>query len=147
MRGVNNMEDENLLGYCGLYCEDCHGYTGSIADLARDLRKELKKNKFDQVVKAIPFKEFDNYQECYDCLGAMVKLRCKGCREGFRSKFCNIAQCAQKKEYKGCWECDEFESCEKFDFLKPVHRDANIKNLRKIKKKGIQNILEGKRYW
>ncbi|MDP3066278.1 MAG: DUF3795 domain-containing protein [Methanobacteriaceae archaeon] len=51
----------------------------------------------------------------------MVKLRCKGCREGFRSKFFNIAKCAQKKEFQGCGECEEFETCPEFDFLKPLH--------------------------
>jgi len=92
----------------------------------------------------MPFKEFDNYQECYECLGAMVKLRCKGCRDGFRSKFCKIAKCAQKKEYEGCWECDEFETCGEFDFLKPIHKGANIKNLRKIKRQGVDGFLKGK---
>jgi len=37
------MKDENLVTYCGLYCGDCFNYTGSIADMARDLRKELRK--------------------------------------------------------------------------------------------------------
>lgn len=141
------MADEKLVAYCGLYCGDCYNYTGSIADLARDLRKELRRNKFKEAAEVMPFKEFDNYQECYECLGAMVKLRCKGCRGGFRSKFCKIAKCAQKREYQGCWECDEFQTCPKFDFLKPIHKEANIKNLRKIKRQGIDGFLEGKRHW
>lgn len=141
------MTDKSLVSYCGLYCGDCHGYKGSIADLASDLRKELKKYNFDEVAKVIPFKEFKNYQECYECLGAMEHLRCEGCQEGERSKYCNIAQCTQKKEFQGCWECDEFETCPEFDFLKPVHRDANLKNLKKIKKEGVEGFLEGKRHW
>ena len=67
-----------LLGYCGLYCGDCTGYKGDIADMARDIRKLLRKYKFDKVAEAIPFKEFKHYRECYECLGAMVKLRRKG---------------------------------------------------------------------
>jgi hypothetical protein len=145
--GVRTMKDENLVAYCGLYCGDCHRYTGSIADLARDLRKELRKNNFDEVAKAIPFKEFDYYQECYECLGALLKLRCAGCREGDTSKLCNIANCARKKEYEGCWECEEFETCKELDFLKPIHKEANIKNLRNIKRQGIDGFLEGKRHW
>jgi hypothetical protein len=145
--GMNKMPENSLVGYCGLYCGDCHGYTGSIADLARDLRKELRKNNFNKVAEAIPFKEFDNYPECYECLGAMVKLRCEGCRDSSRSKYCEIAKCARENEYMGCWQCDEFETCGKFDFLKPVHKDANIKNLKNIKKKGIDSIIEGKRYF
>ena len=53
------MTDKSLVSYCGLYCGDCHGYKGSIADLASDLRKELKKYNFDEVAKVIPFKEFN----------------------------------------------------------------------------------------
>jgi len=33
------------------------------------------------------------------------------------------------------------------DFLKPIHEDAHPKNLRKIKKQGIDKFLSGKRYW
>jgi hypothetical protein len=32
----------DVIAFCGLCCLDCHGYTGKIADLARDLRKELR---------------------------------------------------------------------------------------------------------
>ncbi|MGZ7210386.1 MAG: hypothetical protein ACXVHV_10935 [Methanobacterium sp.] len=49
------MMDKSLVSYCGLYCGDCHGYTGSIADLARDLRKELRKYKFKEVAKVNAF--------------------------------------------------------------------------------------------
>jgi hypothetical protein len=45
--------------------------------------------------------------------------------------------------YQGCWECDEFQTCQKFDFLKPIHKEAN-KNLRKIKRQGMDVFLEGK---
>lgn len=141
------MDNENLISYCGLYCGSCFQYIGSVADMARDIRKELRKNKFDKVAEAIPFKEFDNYPECYQCLGAMVKLRCKGCRGGFRSKFCKIAKCSQKKKYQGCWECNEFETCKEFEFLKPIHKEANIKNLRKIRKQGVESFLKGKKHW
>jgi hypothetical protein len=39
-------ENKNLISYCGLYCGDCYRYKGKIADLARDLRKELRQEKF-----------------------------------------------------------------------------------------------------
>ncbi|MBI4722572.1 MAG: DUF3795 domain-containing protein [Candidatus Stahlbacteria bacterium] len=138
---------KKLTGYCGLYCGDCSGYTGTIADLSRDIRKELRKAKFDAIAKVVPFKEFKYYKECYECLGAMIKLRCKGCRGGSRSKFCNIAKCVQKKNYEGCWECSKFEECKKLQGLEVVHKDAHIKNLNKIKQVGIKEWLKGKRFW
>ena len=44
---------EDLVAYCGLYCGDCFGSEGKIADLARDLRKELRSAKFDKFAKFI----------------------------------------------------------------------------------------------
>jgi len=40
-----------------------------------------------------------------------------------------------------------FETCEKLDFLVVNHGDALIKNLRKIKKQGMDKFIEGKRLW
>jgi len=144
----NDKEDKNLIAYCGLYCGECFSYIGKVADLARDLRKELRQARFDKLAEGIPFKEFRQYKECYEVLGAMVKLRCKSaCKGGGGNPFCKIRKCCQKKEIEGCWECDDFETCEKLDFLKVNHGDAHIKNLRIIKKKGIDEFLKGKTYW
>jgi len=141
-------ENKELVAYCGLYCGDCFFYRGKIADLARDLRKELRRAKFDRVAEGIPFKEFKHYKECYEVLGAMVRLRCKkACRGGGGPPFCKIRKCCQKKNIVGCWECEEFETCEKLDFLKPVHKDAHLKNLGKIKSRGVDKFIEGNRDW
>jgi len=145
-------EDENLIAYCGLYCGDYHGFSGKILDLARDLRKELRASRYDKFAEFISTfsfgKDFGNYEECYQVLGAMVKFRCRrGCRDGGGSPFCKIRKCAQKKDIEGCWLCEMFESCKKLDFLIPVHGDAHIKNLRAIKQKGKDAFLQGKRLW
>ena len=80
-------QDNSLIGYCCLYCEDCHGFNGRIPDLARDLRKELRKARYDKFAEFISGfgfgKDFKNYDECYKVLGAIVKFRCrKGRRNG-----------------------------------------------------------------
>jgi len=133
--------------YCGLYCGDCSFGRGTIPDLARDLRKELRETRFAQAAEVIPFPEFRKYADCYEVLGAMVKLRCKGCRGGSRSRFCHIAQCAIKKGLEGCWECGELATCTKLEFLAPVHGDAHMKNLRKIRKEGVEGWAVGRRLW
>ena len=139
---------ENQIAFCGLYCEECPFYKGKIADLARDLRKELRDTKFSNIAEGLPFKEFKNYDLCYEVLGALVKIRCKSaCRKGGGNPFCAIRKCSQKKNFQGCWECDDIETCKKLDTLKAGHGDAHIKNLRKIKKKGIDNFLEGPIHW
>jgi len=140
-----------LVSYCGFYCGDCFGYKGRVADLARDLRKELRACRFDktaEVLSKIPFfKEFADYPKCYEVLGGMVKFRCKSCKAGGADPNCKIRLCCQKKGYEGCWECEIFETCSKLDFLKANHGDANIRNLKKIKRQGTEAFLAGKRYW
>ena len=145
-------EHKDLIAYCGLYCGDCVGYKGKVADLARDLRKELRAAKFDktaEVLAAVSFFEvFKNYDQSYQVLGALVKFRCKkSCKGGGGPPFCKMRKCCQKKGIEGCWECKEFETCEKLDFLKPGHGDAHIKNLRTLKKKGVDSFLAGMKYW
>jgi len=145
-------EDTNLIAFCGLYCGDCHGYTGKIPDLARDLRKELREihyDKFASLISTYTFgKDFKNYDECYKVLGAMVKFRCrKGCRNGGGSPFCKIRKCVQKHGFDGCWECAEFETCKELQFLETVHGDAHIKNLRKLRKYGQEEFAKGKTLW
>ena len=80
-------EDKDLIAYCGLYCGDCFGHKGTIADLARDLRKELRQAHFGRIAGAMAetpfFAVYKDYPVCYEVLGAMVKFRCKkSCRGG-----------------------------------------------------------------
>ncbi len=142
---------ENI-AYCGLYCAECPNHTGVIADLARDLRKELRTYRFDKTAEILSefsfFRDFEKYPDCYTVLGAMVKMRCgRSCRNSGANPSCKIRLCAQKRELDGCWECAEFPSCDKLDFLKTNHGVAHIKNLRKIKLKGIDEFLAGDKLW
>lgn len=142
--------EKELLGFCGLYCGDCFSFQGKIADQARDLRKTLRQAKFAKVAPGFSkyFKAFTNYEVCYEVLGAMVRLRCKrACRGGGGNPSCKIRNCCQKRGIEGCWECDEFETCTKSDFLRPIHGDAHIRNLRKIKRYGIEQLLSGTTSW
>ena len=145
-------EEKDLIAYCGIYCGDCYRNKGKIADLARDLRKELRQEKFDQTAETMSqisfFAAFKNYPQCYELLGEMVKFRCKRtCRGGGGPPVCKIRECSRKKGIDGCWQCDEFETCKKLDFLKPFHQDAHLKNLRTLQKIGITQFLSGKRNW
>ena len=51
-------EEKDLTAYCGLYCGDCYQYKGKIADLARDLRKELRQGKFDERAEQMSVNSF-----------------------------------------------------------------------------------------
>jgi len=144
--------EKDSVAYCGLYCNECPNHTGRIADFARDLRKELRTFRFDKTAELLSkmsfFKVFTDYPQCYEVLGAMVKLRCNnGCKNGGGNPYCKIRKCCQKKDLEGCWLCSEFKTCEKLDILKPNHGKAHITNLLKIKNKGIKEFLSGKKHW
>ena len=145
-------ENIEMISYCGLYCGECPNHTGKIADLARDLRKELRSARFDKTAEVLSemsfFSMFKDYEQCYGVLGGMVKLRCNhACRDGGGNPYCKIRKCCQRTELEGCWLCDEFTTCKKLDELKANHGVAHIKNLRSIKRKGIDGFLDGKKYW
>jgi len=142
---------ENI-AYCGLYCGDCPNHTGVIADQARDLRKELRRYRFEKTAELLStfpfFRVYEKYNDCYQVLGAMVKMRCgKTCRNGGANPACKIRKCAQKKELEGCWECGEFENCEKLDFLNTNHGRAHILNLKKLAKQGPEAFEQGEKHW
>ena len=145
-------EKSGMIAYCGLYCKECPSYTGSIADLARDLRKELRTFRYDKIAESLSsysfFKYFKHYPECYEVLGGLVKMRCKrGCKAGGGPPFCKIRKCCVKKGIEGCWECDDFKTCTKLDFLRPSHGDAHLKNLRILSRRGVDHFLDGKKNW
>ena len=55
-------ESKNLLTYCGLYCGDCAGYSGELADTAQNLMHALEKYKFERTAKCLfseKLKEYD----------------------------------------------------------------------------------------
>jgi len=136
------------LAYCGLYCGDCFLYTGEVADLARDLRAALRKNRFDIFAAAVPFRGLRKYLECYEALGAMVKLRCRrGCPGGGGPPFCNIRSCCLWNGYAGCWECSVFASCAKLKRLEKVHGSAHLGNIRRLKRVGVDRFIAGPRKW
>ena len=146
MNEENNLEAE-LTAYCGLYCGDCIRYRSKAVDLARDLLSELQAVRFDKYaqVKSAAVKELEHYDECTQVLDAIVKLGCDTpCKAGGDgcSGPCEIKNCVQMKKLQGCWECGEFERCEKFEFFKPIHGNTTRGNLRKIKEYGLNKWAE-----
>lgn len=137
-----------LIGYCGLYCYDCPSYKQKVADLASDLRKQLRKDEFDKyadvMAKMPQLKAFDNYKECMELLEAMTTIRCKGCKAGGWDGTCKIRKCVMKKKLKGCWQCKEFESCEILKPLQECGDMTHLKNLRKIKRVGPAAFVKSK---
>ena len=143
----------DLTAYCGLYCGDCNRFRSRASDLARDLLAELDSTKFDKYVKVKstalnqPNKreELRYYPEFRDIIETIIDLKCENpCRigGGCPTFSCKIMECCLTKGLDGCWQCDTFESCTQFDFLKAMHGDSLVENLRAIREHGIDNWVE-----
>jgi hypothetical protein len=152
MKKKNGLEAE-LTAYCGLYCGDCVRFRSKAVGLAEDLIRELRAAQFDKYakVKSGTVPGLQHFDECLQVLDTIVKMRCDTpCRAGGEgcSSPCQIKPCVELKNLEGCWGCDEFEGCGKFEFLRPVHGDGPEENLRKIRKYGLNKWVEhrGKLY-
>lgn len=126
-----------LVGYCGLNCAACFGYKRTVSEAAKALRRELRAAKLKEAWEEIPF--LGEYAPFKKALDGLTILRCpKACRGGGGNPWCKIRKCCQKQGFRGCWECSPFEACDKL-----VAR--YVKNLKKIKKVGLEGFLKGKR--
>ncbi|KPK63409.1 hypothetical protein AMJ83_06990 [candidate division WOR_3 bacterium SM23_42] len=145
------MEDKKeLLAYCGLYCGDCGGYDGAIADKAQKLKETLDRFKFHRTAKHFFPKDLKDYDKLYEMLSFITTLRCsKVCRHKTKGETkCEIRKCCTEKGFYACHECNDFETCDKIKKLTEPHGDAPIKNLRAIKEVGIEDwINKAKRFW
>lgn len=142
----------DLVAYCGLYCDDCMAREGRIADLATELERELKKAGFERFVDAVSdvpfFKALKKYPDFNDVLDVLKKSRCtKTCKEGGANPACEVRICCKEKGIEGCWVCGEFVECEKLVFLEGVHGIAHIRNLRRLKRKGVAEFVKGRHDW
>jgi hypothetical protein len=143
-------EKKGLLGYCGLYCGDCGGYAGEIAQAASQLQKTLAGWRFELTAKHLFSEQLAGYDHLVEMLEFISTLKCpRVCRErGSGEVSCAIWKCCVDKGFYGCHECEEFETCEKLKTLEGLHGDSCIKNLRGIRQMGLEKwIAEGRRLW
>jgi len=87
-----------MLGYCGINCDDCTAYKGTVAtDLA--LLQKGAESYWNGAYSA---------QE-WVCLG------CTPADQGFLAKYCatcKIRLCAIEKGVQNCAACPEYETCQ-----------------------------------
>ena len=137
------MTDNDLTGYCGLYCGDCGRYKSRMSELANDLLKEFEKTQFSEYagVKRSQISDFEHYDRMVSLLAHIAGLRCDTpCRLGGDGCIgnCLIIKCVRENSFEGCWECPTYRTCEKFDFLKPFSGDIPLHNLDKIRGFGVE---------
>jgi hypothetical protein len=137
----------DLLAYCGLYCGDCAGYSGELADAARSLLDVIDRYGFDRTARDMFRAELPDYDGFRKALEFVSGLRCSAtCRE--REKPCVIAACAIEKGFEGCYDCDDFRACDRLASLTDVHGDACVRNIESIRSMGPEAWVEtGTRLW
>ena len=135
--------------YCGIYCGACPGYKSAIADLAGGLRKELSAENIDsnaeKMAQVPAFEVFKQYPAFCQALEMLANMRCpKICREGGGNPECPLRLCCKEKEITGCWQCADFETCDKLDFLKVFIGDEVVVNLVTLREEGIEAYIRRK---
>ena len=139
-------DKKELLAYCGFYCGDCTGYTGVIADAASGFKNLLEKWKFDDTIKCVFPEKLKDYPRFLEMLEFMTDLKCgKICRDRMDSDTtCRVRRCCREKGFFACYECDDFEICEKLKSLfEGLHYEVSLKNLRAIREIGLETWLAG----
>jgi len=141
------MIGKDFTSCCGLYCPDCIWYRNNFSKPAGELLKRLKEVDFDRYASIrSPFgSELEHYKEFVDVLSFVAKNYCsEPCRKagGRGGQPCEIMKCAEKKKLEGCWQCEEMEDCDKFDFLRPRCGDTPYRNLLKIKELGYEGWIK-----
>ena len=147
--------EAELVAYCGIYCGDCLGYTGVIADGAEAFSQVLDRYQFQRTAAGIFPEELSDYERFREILSFMTDLRCPGrCRKPEGEAVppgCVVRDCCIEKGLYACYECDEFESCDKLrDLHGNLHYDACLRNMRAMREKGLDAwLVEGPRhsYW
>jgi len=145
---IGNKED--LLGYCGLYCGDCAGFSGEIAKASLNLKHFIDKYKLNITAKELFDGKLKDFDKFYEMLQFMIALKCPQiCRERETPvEGCEIKQCCRQKNYFACYECNDFSNCKKLKSLEALHGDSCVKNLKAIKERGLSNWIEhDKRLW
>ena len=146
-------DKKTLLAYCGMYCGDCLGRTGVIADAASEFKAVLDKYKFRRSAECVLSKQLPDFGDFEEKLGFMTGLRCKQvCREREDDAIaCTVRRCCIERGYFACHECGDLETCDKLSsHYNSLHYDAWMKNLKAVRDLGLEEWLEnGPRhhYW
>jgi hypothetical protein len=144
------MGEKRLLAYCGLYCGDCAGFSGEIADSARDLIKVLERYEFHRTARCLFREQIGDYEGFQETLAFITELRCpKVCRARADDETdCDIRACCIERGFYACHECTDFEACGRLEGHEALHGDACVRNLKAIQEMGLEAWVDSsERLW
>ncbi len=140
----------DLLAYCDLYCGDCAGRAGRLADAAESLRAAIEAHRFDRTAECVFADEIPDYARFRETLAFLADLRCETpCRaREAGTTSCAVRACCIEKGYFACHECDASATCG--TLRENVERCgyASLENIRAIRAMGLDAWLtSGNRRW
>jgi hypothetical protein len=122
-----------IISTCGLNCAVCDIYNAGHGDeKLRDEIVEWFKKERNRIIDP-------------------EQTRCEGCRgplESHWSSDCEMLACAQKREVRYCFECEDFpcKILDKFASDGVSHHKRTVENMRRMKEIGFENwVAEQKR--
>ena len=101
-----------MIAFCGLDCSACEAYKATVAD-DDNLREKVAKE----------WSELNHVTITPDM------INCAGCRADgpktvFCASLCQIRQCALKKGFSTCGDCEVMDRCDKVAMIHKTNRQA-----------------------
>lgn len=140
---MTNLNEKEMVSFCGLYCESCPMYTREISKTAEKLAQLTAVSGFEQMAEFVPemawytdFKKrlewFKNDVVCDQCRGEN-----KGCH--FHPD-CELHQCCLEKKVDFCFNCPDYPCAvfEEFKNQAPYFEE----NLQKIREMGVEDYIK-----
>ena len=124
VENTGEIEDDKFTSYCGLCCVDCIPSYEEFFTLVNKLDETLEKIHFEHYaeLKSETNEEFKEYPRFLSVLREIKGLRCNNpCQLGGGNPQCKIRLCAQSKNMKGCWECQDRRECTLLNRLRGIH--------------------------
>jgi hypothetical protein len=98
------MQDQEYLGYCGIYCELCSART-QIPERAGALMTSMRAADYEDFGPGL--RDFEPF---WRFLGELAQVGPETCcrTDGCGAPFCAIRKCARRREVTWCGECDDY---------------------------------------
>jgi len=104
---VHTAEGDPMIAHCGINCDECRSYKGTIAG-DETLLAEMNAEYGDETTDTTDF-------VCLGCKYPDLRLIATDCSR------CAIRACALEKGRDFCSTCDQYETC---DYVKPYRGDG-----------------------
>lgn len=112
---------ETQVGPCGITCGTCFLGNGTMAKTMGEASQYISMSGIKEWSPLVPGGSDIDWVETEKALDWMKKYAfCAGCEAGGGPPDCTIRNCASEKGYELCNQCDELDTCEKFDWLGEV---------------------------